>query len=372
MASIEKRPSTTKNPPSYRVAWRDKGAKMSQTFPTLAEAEQWKIILEAAQHDTDKADRALLTKASTVPTFSDVAAWHMARLVNVQPYTLRKYRGYLANHLEELAPLPVDKITEDDLIGWIITMQKAGASPKTIRNVHGFIHSVMGTAVRRHLRHDNPCNGKLLPKRDEGVEHTTFLTVAEFEHVLSHAPSGRHDLYRLLFSTGLRLSEALALTPRDVVMDGAVPAVRVSKAWKQDAANGWAIGSTKTRRGKRTVALPPSTVAVMRHAVQGRGLDDLIFSDSDQPRPRQYQAAWRKAVQLAATDDPPLTKAPRLHDLRHSHASLMIAAGMTLFDLAHRLGHESITTTSEVYGHLVPDAHFKAAALAEKVLSVEV
>ena len=54
-------------------------------------------------------------------------------------------------------------------------------------------------------------------------------------------------------------------------------------------------------------------------------------------------------------DAPRLTKRPRVHDLRHTHASWMIAAGVDLFILQRRLGHESITTTTETYAHLLPD-----------------
>jgi integrase len=64
-----------------------------------------------------------------------------------------------------------------------------------------------------------------------------------------------------------------------------------------------------------------------------------------------------------------MERRPRIHDIRHSHASMMIAGGMNLYELANRLGHESIITTTKTYGHLVPDAHFRAAAMVETALT---
>lgn len=368
MASIEKRPRAAGGPPAYRVIWREGGKKKARTLPTLPQAEMWKSVLEAAQHDTAKAVAALQAKDSTSPPFVEVAEHHLARLINTQPYTLRKYRSYLRNHLADLQVIPVDRIVEDDLIAWIMEMREKGSSPKTIRNVHGFIHSVMDSAVRRRLRQDNPCNGRLLPSKiNGGAEATTFLTVPEFESVIQHVEAERRTLFRLMFSTGLRLSEALALTPRDTMLDAATASVRISRAWKQGGAGGWVIGAPKTKRGVRTVALPPSTVEILRPALVGLKLDDYLFWGGEYPGPRQIQRIWTAAVEAAIAGTPPLTKTPRIHDLRHSHASLMIAGGMNLFDLANRLGHESTSTTTEVYGHLVPDAHFKSAAIAETV-----
>jgi integrase len=84
------------------------------------------------------------------------------------------------------------------------------------------------------------------------------------------------------------------------------------------------------------------------------------------PQHRQWLDAWYAAVKAA---DLGLSQRPRIHDIRHTHASILIAGGMNLFELANRLGHESITTTTKTYGHLVPDVHFRAAAAVETALT---
>ncbi|MDI3331183.1 MAG: site-specific integrase [Micrococcus sp.] len=376
MASIEVRRNKDGVATSYRVVWRDNGQKHTQTVPTEAAAKQWKAVLEAAGHDTAKAERALLAQVSTVPTVGDVAEHYIERLTNVERATITKYRGYLRNHLMDFTGLPVDQITEDDLIAWIRWELEQEASPKTIKNVHGFLHGVMAHAVRRQLRPDNPCNGRLLPKRNATEDDTTFLTMDEFERVISHAREWSHPVLRFLIGSGLRLSEALAVTPADFDLDGKVPTVRVVRAWKESPTHTprWRIGPPKTRKGRRTVSLAPSTVDAIRPLVEAASAGDEVFFppvSTQKPGVKAVQRAWNDAVRAAqAAEETPLAKKPRVQDLRHSHASLMIAAGMNLYELANRLGHESITTTADTYGHLVPDAHVRGAAAAEKAFGV--
>ncbi|WP_123370854.1 tyrosine-type recombinase/integrase [Cellulomonas sp. PhB150] len=76
----------------------------------------------------------------------------------------------------------------------------------------------------------------------------------------------------------------------------------------------------------------------------------------------------RRADGTPDPDAPRLRRRPRVHDLRHTHPSWMIAAGTDLFVLQRRLGHESITTTTETYAHLLPDQQVAAAAAAGRAL----
>ena len=112
--------------------------------------------------------------------------------------------------------------------------------------------------------------------------------------------------------------------------------------------------------GRRTIALPPDTVDVLAPLAVGRKSDDFVFVVGGGPiRRGQMQDRWRRWVRAAG-----ITKAVRLHDLRHSHAAWMIAAGVSLTALQHRLGHASITVTSDVYGHLLPEAQVQMARAA--------
>lgn len=375
MASIEPRRNGAGVVTSYRVVWRDLGAKRSQAVASLEQAQQWKAVLEAAGHDTARATEALLSGGMATPPLVDVAEQHLAGLTGAQPYTVRKYRDYLRLHLASLAPRPVATITEADVAAWIRDMQAKGMSPKSIRNVHAFLGAVMATAVRRGWREDSPCNARMLPRDAHTQDRATFLTLAEYGAIEERLPADERALFRFMLETGLRLGEATALQPGDFDLDGPVPLVRVSRAWKQGSTGGegsWFLGPPKTRRSRRTVSLAPSTADLVRELVTTAEDAALVFitsrSTGHTPRHRAREKKWRAAVATARADRAiPAGRAPRIHDLRHTHASLMLAAGMPLHELSARLGHTSITTTVDVYGHLVPDAHARSAATASAV-----
>lgn len=376
MASIEERRNSVGTITSYRVVWRHAGRKLQQSFPERGHAEQWVHLLSMVKGDPSKAQSALLKARSKAPTFKAVATQHLDRLLNVQPLTIQKYESYLRNHLHLLVDVPVDQITEADMVEWLKWERSRKAAPKTVKNVHGFISSVFDHAVRQRLRPDNPCNARMLPKDDSTQDAATFLTMPEYALVDPHLPEWSRPLFRLLIGSGLRVSEALALTPEDVMLDAATPQVRITRSWHEDrdADARWFIGPPKTRAARRTVALAPSTVAAIRERVESTAPGECIFKPSTSERPpgiRAVQRAWAKGVAGARAGDPALKKKPRIHDLRHSHASLMLATGMNLYELAQRLGHEDISTTTGTYGHLVPDAHFRAAAMVEQALAVE-
>ena len=369
MATIEARKNSAGHVTSYRVEWYDGGVRRRQTLATETDAKKWKHLLEAVKHDTRAAETALLRQVSRSPSFEDVALGHIERLINVREYTVKRYRGYIKNHFASIGHLPVDQITEDDLIRWIKAMTKKGCSPKTVANVHGFVHAAMNSAVRRRLRPDNPCNGRLLPKDDATEDKAMFLTMGQVNAIIDHASEWHRPMWRLLIGSGLRLGEATALTPTDFQLDAATPSVRIMKAY-QEMEDGWAVGAPKTKKARRTVALAPSTVEAIRARVESAPRNTPVFTISPEtgvyPQHRQWLDEWYGAIKAA---DIGLERRPRIHDIRHSHASMMIAGGMNLFELATRLGHESILTTTKTYGHLVPDVHFRAAAMVETALT---
>lgn len=369
MATVETRRNASGKVTSYRVEWYDNGTRRRQTLETEQAAHQWKNLLEAVKHDTRAAELALLRQVSRSPSFEEVALGHIERLINVREYTVKRYRGYIKNHFHNLAHLPVDEVKEDDLIHWIKTMMKKGSSPKTVANVHGFIHAAMNSAVRRGLRKDNPCNGRLLPKDDATEDKAMFLSMEQVNAIIEQASEWHRPMWRLLIGSGLRLGEATALQRTDFQLDASTPSVRIMKAY-QEMEDGWAVGAPKTKKARRTVALAPSTVEAIRERVESAPRGKPVFTISETttvyPQHRQWLDEWYAAVKAANLG---LDQRPRIHDIRHSHASMMIAGGMNLYELANRLGHESIITTTKTYGHLVPDAHFRAAAMVEAALT---
>jgi hypothetical protein len=167
--------------------------------------------------------------------------------------------------------------------------------------------------------------------------------------------------------TGTRFGEATALTVADVDVLSKPPTARINKAWKRDGRSRFYVGATKTGAGKRTIGLNPALVELLIPLVASRPGKELVFTTPKGGRiihKLYWHHYWGPAVRTAQTIG--LTKNPRIHDLRHTHASWLIQDGVPLFTVSRRLGHASTRTTEQVYGHLMPEALQTGADATER------
>lgn len=317
------------------------------------------------------------------PTVVEVVSEHIDLLTAVGPDTRTSYRQQLIHHIAPtLGSYSAAVINYRHVAGWVNALSESGLSLKTIANIHGLLSASMSTAVRLGYRTDNPCAGVQLPKSQLTQDEMTVLTRGEFYLLLSHVDPRYQPLVLLLVATGLRWGEATALTAGDFEFFDSPPTLRVTKAWKRDGERNWYVGPPKTKRARRTVSLPDELVDVLMPIAASKRADELMFTNtvgSQLSSSRFWTTTWTPALDAATRpmradgtpdpDAPRLSRRPRVHDLRHTHASWMIAAGTDLFILQRRLGHESITTTTETYAHLLPDQQAAAAAAAGRALS---
>lgn len=371
MASIRKR-TRSDGSVTYQLMWREGGTQCSESFDTETEALQWKRLLDANGNSFARADALIKDATLQGPTLAEMFDVHIGQLTNVGPYQLKRYKQDVINHFAEIGSRKVASIKHEDVVHWIKAMQAKSwrgepMSAKTIANKHGLLSATMTTAVRMRIRPDNPCKGVKLPKSTSTEDPIRFIEKAEWQRIISCMDLHFVPFFQLLIGTGLRFGEATALTPKDFSLDGPTPTVKITKAWKEDGAGGYYIGPPKTKRSKRTVSMAPSTVEAIRGVVEAAG-DGYVFTLKRGGVMRSgstYNRAWDPALQAAGI---PKSDRPRMHDCRHSHASWMIAAGMEIFALSRRLGHESITTSLDRYSHLLPDAQFIGASVAQKAL----
>ncbi len=166
--------------------------------------------------------------------------------------------------------------------------------------------------------------------------------------------------------TGLRRGEALGLRWQDIDLEAGRLCVRRSLI---PEGNQVAVHEPKTARGRRVVALDPETVAVLRNQA-ARQLDDqsateswddtgLVFTNEDGQalHPWLVSRCFRKAVKEAMLPD------IRLHDLRHTHATLALQAGIHPKVVSERLGHATVAITLDTYSHAIPALQEEAATL---------
>lgn len=367
------------------------GPLTSETFDTAEDARAFGALVDRVGGQAAREARnASDVSALDMPT---LATWFEQHLTEVDAHAARgtapEYRRVAARTwMPMLGHLTLDAITRAAVVRWVAaqrtteTARSAAArraaiaaqrkdpdvvvpapahwSPKSIRNAHAILSDALASAVAAGHIPSNVAKGVPMPSDHERDEMVT-LTQDEAVRLLGAFDDWWRPLVATLYSTGLRWGEATALQVGDLDLDAPIPVLRVSRAWKKDD-TGVYLGSPKTRRALRTVALAPELVPVLAKRCKGRGPDDLVFTSREGAR---VQAAhFRDRVWLPAVARSGIGKRPRVHDLRHTHASLMIARGMDMLTLQRRLGHESVKTTGDTYGHLRPDVLEASAALA--------
>ena len=194
-----------------------------------------------------------------------------------------------------------------------------------------------------------------------------FLTHEEF--ALLHPCVSEHwqPLVEFLVASGCRFGEASALKPGDINL--AEGTVDIRRAWRYVIGEGHQLGPPKTRRSTRTIDVAATTLAKLDVT------DEWVFTNSgrgghgDDGPVRTYNFnsnVWRPAIARAKQRG--LTKSTRVHDLRHTNASWLIQAGVPLTVIQRHLGHESIQTTSDRYGHLDRRSSRVVADVVDKAL----
>ncbi len=243
--------------------------------------------------------------------------------------------------------------------------------PKTVRNQHGLLHSILQAAVNAEpaLRATNPCANTSLPRLDgeQTEEEVTFLEREEFGWLYECIAEDAKDLAEGFAETGLRWGELTALWPKDLIRRNGRPAVRISRAWKHDEDGKPHLGAPKTKKSRRTVVVTERYWQKLKQRALGRKQNELIFTGPEGGRwdPGTFRRLrWLPAIEKAA-ELYGLYKRPRIHDIRHSHASWLIAAKVPLPAIQARLGHESITTTVDRYGHLLDALDAEVIAAVE-------
>jgi integrase len=356
----------------HQVLWRDPDHRTqhSETFDVLTDAKIFQRALNANGQSFEMAT-SILASAQAQHTVAGVIREHIDMLMKPGERTIRAYNHMLEDHITDtIGGIAVAELDYRHLTHWVKTMQGKGLAPKTIRNIHGLISSAMNTAVRLKYRPDNPCLGIDLPSTESAHDKEQFLTWAEWSLIYRLLDPGCRPLALFLVMTGARIGEATAVTVADVQTFPLPATVRINKSWKRDGQNLYFVGAPKTATSKRTVAIPPPVTEALAPLMEGEPGNTLVFRTSMRGRlpTKHFYNAWMNAVRAAQVEDPTFTKTPRVHDLRHTSASWALQGGLTLYEVARRLGHASTNTTEKVYAHLMHEGMRKGADVMGRML----
>lgn len=372
MASIAPRPrwdGTT----AFSVRWRDPGTRRQHRVTLRSEKEA--SSLARYLNDNGQIPAHALPDARpgkpNVPTVAEVVQEHIDLLVRPSPGAIGTYQQILEMHIREtIGTIPVDEFGYRDTMHWLKHLTAKGAAPKSIHNMHGLLSAAMNTAVLLGYVSRNPCRGVPLPTIGRADDDAMYLTPEEVSLLLEGIDEHYRTFIQFLVMTGTRFGEATALRVADIDLRSRPATVRVNKAWKRDGHSRYYVGPTKTAAGKRTIGLNPALVELLIPIAAGRSGNDLLFTTTEGRRISHkpfWQHHWVPAVRSAQARG--VAKTPRIHDLRHTHASWLIQdGGLSLFAISRRLGHASIRTTEQVYGHLMPQALQDGADATERTI----
>lgn len=323
-----------------------RGRFRSRTFDRKRDAEGWLTSQTTRRDRGDWVDPALASES-----FGAVAdAWMKSRRA-VADSTSARDESYFRNLiLPHLADFELRHISVEVLDEWVSYLDEVeGKAPATVRKAFQLAAAVLDRAVILRKLPANPARvGEAISLPPMSEVEMRFLTPDEV-HELADAIERRYRALVLTAAfTGLRWGEAVGLRAKYLDLPGA----RLTVAESLSEVSGELTFKTpKTPASRRTVALPQLLVGVLRdHLAQwpavGAGLVFTGPSGAPLRRTNFRRRVWEPALESAGLG--PL----RFHDLRHTHAAFLIAQGEHPKTIQSRLGHASISTTLDVYGHL--------------------
>ena len=266
----------------------------------------------------------------------------------VRPITYQKYQMTL-RRIVELAPtLRLDELDKRSyqilLNSYALTHER-----QTTMDFHHHLKSAIMDAIDEGVLQVDPTRKVIIKGKEPSKKKPKFLNQHELQSLLNAltlTDEPNWDWFILLVAkTGLRFSEALALSPLD--FDFAEQKVKITRTWNYKNADG-GFSDTKNFSSKRTLQLDPKLCFQISTLTKNIADDELVFVKG-----RVYNSLVNDYLKtLCEKAGVPVIS---VHGLRHTHASLLIFAGVSIASIAKRLGHSSVTTTQETYLHIIKE-----------------
>ena len=329
----------------YYTNWQgNRKRKKKEGFATQREAKAW---------ESDFINRMT---ANCSMTFKNLVQLYLEdSATRLKPTTVQQ-KTYTINN--RIAPYfndtPISDITPAMVRNWQNELINSCIAPTTQHTINGILSAIFNFAVKYYNLPFNPVSRVGSIGKTKGTS-MDFWTLEEYKHFISCEDRPEYKIiYELLFYTGLRFGEMFALTMNDIDTENGVLTVNKNKV----CVNGEYITQTpKTRKSTRKITIPRFLVNDLidytQHLYGYEPEQNMFFFG-----PKQLSNELTRVSELSGI------KRIRIHDLRHSHASLLIHMNFSPTLIADRLGHENVTTTLNTYGHLYPS---RQSEVAEKL-----
>jgi integrase len=359
--------------PSYR-AWvwsQEDRKKIWRTFKNAAEARAWR-------QDASGAIRSGKLRAPRPTTVADAAealieGMREGRIRTrsgdlYKPSVIRSYEQALRLYaLPPLGGMRVSNVRRRDVQAVADELLAHGASPSTIRNALMPLRVMFRRAVQDGDITTSPCEMLRLPAVRSRRERIS--SPAEAAELLAALPSRLRIVYGCAFYSGLRAGELRALRWGDI--DLAAGVIHVERAMDQSGV----LVEPKSRNGRRRVPIVGALRdLLLEHKATNRVDGYVLGNNPSTPFTlssvhRGAKTAWEHANAARKEEGLPLLAPIGLHEARHTFASLLIAAGVNAKAMTAFMGHASIQTTFDLYGHLMPGSEAEATLLIDDYLA---
>jgi integrase len=350
MASIKKRPTG-----QWRARFRDdSGKEHARHFARRTDAQRWvdqqTTAIIIGQYVDPKAGRITVRKYA--------ALWERSQVGRTQ--TLRNRDVALRRHiLPRLGDLPLSAVTRSDVQGLVKAMESAGKQPRTVQSVYRVARRLFASAVDDRKIAVSPCRKISMPRVDDTEIHPP--TVEQVAAMAGVVPAPYRALVVLLAGSGLRIGEALALTPTDVNF-----LRRTLRVERQRSREG-TITAPKTAKSLRTVPLAQVVVDELAAHLARRTIEsEWLFPAADGGPLNYMDWYWIWKTAKAKAGQPDLVT----HDLRHFTASALIAGGASVKLVQSVLGHSSAVITLQTYSHMWPGDDERTRTVIDSTLGV--
>ncbi len=271
---------------------------------------------------------------------------------------LREHTMQMKKYIIDLKILPqfgnrkINEIRAADIRTWQNQLIHQGYAPTYLKTINNQLAAIFNYAVKYYDLKSSPCS-KAGSMGKSKADEMQFWTKQEFSQFIDCLMDKRQSYmaFQVLYWTGIRIGELLALTAGD--FDFEKRTMLISKSF-QRINRVDVITPPKTPKSKRTISMPPFLSAELQEYIRmlyGHEKDDRIFCFTKSFLEHEMQRGIKASS----------VKRIRLHDLRHSHASLLIEMGFTPLAIAERLGHDRIETTMNTYAHLYPNKQTQLA-----------
>lgn len=294
-----------------------------------------KVLLEVAQFKADKKqDKLEQAIAGTKLTVADAMDQYIAsKSAILSPSTIASYKAIRRNNLLDLQPLLITKVTQE-LVQISINKEAMNKTPKTVRNIHGFLAAVLQVYRPDLVLHTT------LPQKVKA--EIAIPTEEEIRLLLNTAKGTEMEIPLILAACcGMRRSEISALTWKDV--DFTKNTIKIKKALVMDDDNELIEKTTKTTAGTRTIRMFPVVSETLINYKEAHPDNGGYISI----RPDIISHRFEKLVKRTGIQH------YRFHDLRHYTVSVMLSLNIPKNYIADFVGHETENMIDKVYGHIM-------------------